>query len=335
MSSAPPPPPPWLPPPPPPTFAPLGSIVPVGPPLPPPPPGGWAFRPTPIAELLAHIHSGIRWYLAALVLNLVAGAVSAALLGYIVGGVFSGGSVTTGATTTVSTGVSDVLGLLGFLLLLLTVVAWVKWRSGVLYLPEAAVEYGVGYGLSAQSARKEYSRSLWSFLTILIGSFVFAIALAGYVVSKVASACAQAAANNTTCATAGSGLSGTGLAEATLAFGLFAAVFEFLMYYFASRSLVDAIRPLCPSEGQGRLDRGRLAMVVGAALTPIGLLNAGLTILGTSFLPLAFAGLVTPVLLLYGLYEIDRAYSGWLEAPRRGTGPSAVPAGPYSWPPRP
>ena len=67
----------------------------------------------------------------------------------------------------------------------------------------------------------------------------------------------------------------------------------FLQYYFASRSLVDALRPLVRTEQQERLDRGRLLMVDRAGLTPIGIVNAAL-LLGNDATPLVgFAGLIS------------------------------------------
>jgi hypothetical protein len=332
MTTPPPPPPPWLPPPPPSDSAALGSIAPVGPPLPPPPARGWEFRPTPVSEYLGRIDDGIRWYLATLALTLLSAVISAAYVGYVVSGVFSGGSLSTSAASSLSPGVSDGLSLSAFVVLILTIVSWVKWRSGVLYLSQSAIEYGTGYLHAADTARKDYSRAVWSFLAILIGSIIFSIVLAAYVLSQLANSCSQFGANNTTCLSNGVAVSAGGVVGGILAFGLVAALLEFLQYYFASRSLVDALRPLASSEGQQRLDRGRLAMVVGAALTPVGLVNAGLILLGRGFPPLGFVGLLTPLLLLYGLYEIHQAYAAWLARPVPPGGLGLLAAPPY--PPR-
>jgi hypothetical protein len=323
---APPPPPAW-PPPPAPVDSPYpGAIAPIGRPLSSPAPQGWGHRPPPLREPIGRVHDGVRWYLVALLLQLIIGVVSAAFFGYVLGG-FS----TTGDLSTSTTGGADLEALvtfLGFLTLILTIVAWLKWRSGVLGLRDSAWESGPAYRQSAESARRDYGKALWSFLSILLASIVFSIGLAAFVFERIAAACPAAGGGSPTCEASVTPLTLAGFGEAVIVFGLVAAVLEFLVYYYASRSLVDSLRPLVGSAEQARLDRGRLAMVVGAALTPVGLLNTGLSLIGPSYLPLAFGGLVTPFLLLYGLYQIYQAYSAWLGRP----GPPFAPAPPIAAP---
>ncbi|MCI4326239.1 MAG: hypothetical protein L3K16_01175 [Thermoplasmata archaeon] len=273
------------------------------------------------------MHDGVRWYLVTLLLQVVVGVLTAAFSGFVLGAFFSAGDLT--STTTAGTDLEGLVTLLGFLALLLTLVAWLKWRSGVLALRDSAGESGPAYQQAADSARRDYGRSLWSFLSIILASIVFSIALAAYVFERIAAACPAASGGvNPNCPANVAPLTLVGTSEAIVAFGLVAAVLQFLVYYYASRSLVDALRPLVGSTEQRRLDRGRLVMVVGAALTPVGILNAGLGLLGISFLPLAFAGLVTPILLLAGLYQIYAAYSAWLGRP----GPPFAPAPPIAAP---
>jgi len=229
-------------------------------------------------------------------------------------------------------GVTDALGLVGFLTLIFTIVSWVKWRSGIRPLPDSAAAYGPAYWNAAESAKKDYGRTVWSFLSIFIATIIFVIATVVYAVSQVLSHCPGLTANNTTCLS-NTGVLVGGILGATLAFGLVVALLQFLMYFFSSRSLVDAVRPLSGPEEQKHLDRGRLAMVVGAALTPVGLVNAGLILYGHPFEPLAFVGILTPLLLLYGMYEIHGAYSRWLERP--SLPPSLGPVGGQPYAPTP
>jgi hypothetical protein len=328
--SAPPPPPAW--PPPPVAYQPrAGAYPPAGPPV--GPGSWWAFRPLPVREHLGRIREGIRWYLLVLLLNFLSAIAGAAFVGYVVGGVFSGSTAnapTAGAA--VASGVSTALGLVGLLTLIFTIVSWLKWRSGIRPLPESAMEFGPAYWTAAESAKKDYGRTVWAFLSVFLASLIFIIAIVAYAVSQVINACGGLGANNTGCVSSSANVAG-GVLGATLAFGLVVALLEFLMYYFSSRSLVDAIRLISGPAEQQRLDRGRLWMVVGAAITPVGLVNAALILEGHAFEPLAFVGILSPLLLLYGLYEIHGAYSAWLE--RRSPPPTGPPASgpPYAPPP--
>ncbi|MCI4332959.1 MAG: hypothetical protein L3K01_04435 [Thermoplasmata archaeon] len=312
------------PPPPPPYYAPPypGQMTPVGPPLG-SPPTGYRYGP-PARELIRKIGDGVRWYLVTLVLSLLSAIGSAVLTGYVVSSAFGlgGSSLPSAGLSASSTALAIGLGVLGLLVFVLTIVAWLSWRSGVRQLPAAAMEFGSAYATSAQSALKDYGRTVWSFLSILIGTVVFAIVLAAYIVSQAFAHCSgPLQSNNTSCVTSGaSTLSNT--VGIVLVFGLIVALLQFLQYFFASRSLVDSIRPLVAEPQQQRLDRGRLFMVIGAGLTPVGLINAAL-LLGNHAVPvLGFVGLLTPILLLLGLYQIHEVYVGWNSASPQGGAPS-------------
>jgi hypothetical protein len=319
-----------------------GPIVPVGPPLG-SPTTSFSYGPS-VREYLEKIHDGIRWYLATLLLMTFTAIGNVALTGYVVSTSFGTGAngAPSAGFASASTGALYLLGAIGFVAFILIIVSWVKWRSGIRPLPEVAMEYGPAYLASAQSAAKDYSRTVWSFLAILIGTVIFAIALAAYFVSQAINHCGPLHANNTSCVTSAvSDVAGS--LGIVLAFGLVIAIFQFLQYFFASRSLVDSLRPLVDDATKRTLDRGRLLMVVGAGLTPLGLVNAALLIGKDSVPALGLVGLITPVLLLVGLYHIHTGYASWFETASRpppvGSGgappPMAMPYASAPFPPSP
>lgn len=312
-------------PPPPPTYyAPpySGSMAPIGPPIG-MPPTGYRYGP-PARELIRKIGDGVRWYLITLVLSLLAAIGSAVLTGYVVSSAFGfgGTSLPSAGISASSAALSLGLGVLGILVFVFTIVAWLKWRSGVRQLPAAAMDFGPAYVTSAQSALKDYGRTIWSFLSILIGTVIFAIVLVAYILSQIFGHCSgPLQSNNTSClSSSASNVSGT--VGIVLVFGLLVALLQFLEYFFASRSLVDSLRPLVPEPQQQRLDRGRLFMVIGAGLNPVGLINAALLIANHSVPVLGLVGLLTPTLLLLGLYQIHEVYVTWNSAPPQGGSPS-------------
>ena len=311
------------------------------------PPLGYSAPPyrygPPVREQIAKIHDGILWYLVTQFLSVVSGIGSALVTGYVlttsVG--IGNGNLPNAGIAAASIGAEYALGLLGLLVLVLTLVSWVKWRSGIRPLPDVAMEYGPAYATAARSAAKDYSRTIWTFIGIILASIIFALALAAYLVSQTLGRCAGRfpAGNNSTCLTPGSIPALSDIVGIVLAFGLLIAVFQFLLYFFASRSLVDAIRVLVSDADRQRLDRGRLLMVVGAGLTPLGLVNAALLIGGHSTPALGFIGLIPLILIVAGLYSIHRAYSSWLSTHTSPTAsyPAAPPpvAIPYGYPPAP
>jgi hypothetical protein len=320
-----------------------GPIVPVGPPI------GFAspfvsYRP-PAREFLRKIGDGIRWYLVVLLIDLIVGVLSAVLTGYVLSPTLTlgGSSLPSAGVAGISTVALIAVSGLVFLAFVFTIVAWVVWRSGIRPLPDVAGEFGPAYAASAREAARDYGRTVLAFVALLLSGVVFAVVLEAYDLSRVVGECARRfPVNNTTCAPAPVSTASTGSLAIILAFGAVAAVLGFLEYYFASRSLVDALRPLVSTTEQARLDRGRVIMVMGAALVPVGLVNAVLLLGSRALFEVGLAGLIAPILLFLGLYQIHRVYAAWSKTPAGPVpplaaypSPSPPVATPYGAPPPP
>ena len=309
---------------------------------------GWGYGPS-VTGLLGRIRDGVRWYVIALILALINAVAGAVFTGFVSGSFGSSFTSNTKSGALVSGSSAAVVALLllvGLSQFILIIVAWATWRGGVRPLPAAAAAQGGGYLESAQTAEKNYSRAVWTFVILLLTIVVAAIAVAALIVGSIAHNCAPPAKNLTPCTGTTIVPVGT-LLGAQLGIGLVTEVFQFLIYFFATTSLVAALRPLASTTEQERVDRGRFWVLVGAALLPLGLVGLGLGALGVVVPGLGFLSVVPAVLILYGMYQIYESYQVWAAAhpptamggsgPIGGSGPmlyAPPPAAPYG-PPHP
>ncbi|MCI4320736.1 MAG: hypothetical protein L3K05_00290 [Thermoplasmata archaeon] len=317
---------------------PPSGIAPVGPPIM-GPPAGWAYGPS-VPELLGRVNEGVRWYLIVLILQFLGAAASAAVSGYVLGGgAFAApisGNTNGGAFASVLL-LGLGLAIFGVLAFVLTIVAWVKWRSGVRALPDAAPSMGAAYLESARLAARSYSRTIYAFIAEIVSSIALAIGITALIVAETLGSLPNCSGGNRTvpCSSTGSvSIPNSEIQAAIVVGGLVFELFAFLVYYFASTSLVAALAPLASPAQQEELHQGRLAVLLGAALLPLGLVAEVVGYVGPQIPALGFLGLVSPALLLYGMYRIHGAYSGWCDAhpppPMGYAGPWAAPAPSYS-----
>lgn len=302
-----------------------------------PPPGAvapWYERGPSLYELVQKIRGGLQLYVVALLLQFVAAIVSAAVVGYTSAGLF-GGSLDAAKAEGVASGAVG-LGLLSglavFVAFILIIIAWLRWRDGIRPLPQAAMASGQLYALAAQEAVKNYSRTFWMFILQILSAIGFAIVLVAVIIGSVAGCIGQNSTTNSSgCATHVTGIIGN-IVGVTVGYAVVVFVLTLLMYYFATTSLVGALRAIASPAEQTRLDRGRLFAILGVVLSPLGLLNLALVDGNINVPAIAFVGLISPLLLLYGFYELHGAYSSWTASKvDRGPPPTTPGApGPYN-----
>jgi hypothetical protein len=305
--AAPPPPvpPPPLPPPPPYAGTPLPSGIPIGAPNFP----GWG-SPTwapgePTRNAARSIHKSMGTYAVVLILNLLAGVGNLIALAVLVGTgtpVPSVGGIPVSVGGTANSAVAILLGLLGFVALILTIVAWVEWRSGIKGLRWEESSLGQPHSLEVDQASRGYSRAVLCFILVLVGAIVLVVVI----FAQVFGAVVQSAANNTTVTpTVFLQTISSTIRWDIIVGGAILGLLQFLVYFFAAQSLSRAIHSLTKPEGQRRLEEGRTWMIVGG-LFGFGALALALT-------PYAIASTVVgPLVVLYGILRIRQSYGSYL-----------------------
>jgi hypothetical protein len=275
-----------------------------------PPTASWTFSP-PVPELLGRIRDGAKLYLLVLSIQLALVVLSVSFFGYSAGaGPLA--SLVGVSLASANLAVSVVVTLLSIVLLILVLVSWLRWRDGVRPLPRSAPSLGASYVSVASSAARDYARTVWAYIAALAFSVGSGFALEFIAASHVGSTFCETGSTGQTCTTTVS--SSTETLIATLAFGLFLQILFILVYYFSTRSLRGALRPLASPLQQQQLDRGRIVMLAGAAIAPVSLLNVGLALGDVSLGAFSLVGVISPVLLVYGMYQIYHAYDVWCRA---------------------
>ena len=179
------------------------------------------------------------------------------------------------------------------------------WRRGTLAIASGAAEFGDAQLTAASRARQDHSTTLWMFLA--------------YVGVAIAISIAIVAVNGALSVAQASPLPAAATSVATsLGVGLVLVA----IYYLGTRQLVGSIWTVSAGEGRRRLEDGRRYMVVGAVVG----LGAALGALSPFFDAFAVASLV---LILWGVHELSRGYSLWLDGahPNPVTSFAGIPAG--------
>lgn len=208
-------------------------------------------------------------------------------------------------------------GLIGLINFILIIISWLRWRDGVRQLVTAAPEYGPTHANEAKEARRDYGYTVWTFilfiLTIIVVVGAATVVIASTVVGHIG-------LNRTAALTAAQASQLRSEVLALIVVAVIAgAVYQFIQYLFASRSLKASFFSLASPEQRNLLDRGRTLTLVGAALyfatalelvTPYGALIA----------------ILPPLLILLGFTNLLNAYDGWLAGrPTVASGPPPAP----------
>ncbi len=296
--------------------------------------GSRGFRPPgeATAHALGEIRRGMRLYQVYLVVGLVG---SLALLAWAGStgipqfvGVptlpWVGGALTPTSTAppTQSGGgpVVQALELVGLLIVVsefaFILVAWLTWRSGVRDLPYAIFEFGADACARARAAADDYRRTLLSVIASLLVGIGLTVAVVVFVVELVVGGYDSAPGPGTPSAAQ---LTDFRLEFLAVVVGgiVLAGIVGFVMYYFATRSLVRSLEPVARPAQREALASGRRWVLVGGALTPLSLLALIHPLL-------ELVGLLPPVVILLGFSRMLGAYDTFLASPAR---PGRAPVG--------
>jgi hypothetical protein len=296
------------------------------PPPPPPPPGygtpwpssfgpGWAAPGVPgqsTKAALRTIRDALQLYWISLVLSLLASLIASAALGEWYGGglgVLSNAAAST-SHPLVTGGAALLLGALVIVLLLavliLTIVSWLRWRQGGDQLVAASAEFGPQAMQIAQHSRADVSRTTYMFVVIIVVAIGIAAAAVGVVLANVALPTANPNGTLTTHPIP-AGVENQILGVVAVG-AVLVAVFELLLYAFATRALVDAIAPYAPAPARARADSGRRYVMIGVLLSFAGAAAA--------FVPfVSLIGIVTSLLYVYGYLEMRGGFDAVLSQP--------------------
>jgi hypothetical protein len=268
------------------------------------------------------IRSSIALYRVLIVLQLL-GAIIGAAVSIATNTPYAGGaggfSVSSGSASARSVAASVALaGGLGILLLvlilILTIISWLRWRDGIRRIASESGAMGPTHFRQAQEARKHYSYTVWTFITYILVAIIAAFVIVALIIGGLVghfnptnnsftpptSAQVQATQKNLTGAIAGIAVIG--------------ALFNFLLYYFASASLREAIGGVASPDIVRQLDSGRRYILIGV------IIGFG----GVASFFFSYASLISiavPVFLLLGFSAILTGYDQYLATP---TGPPSV-----------
>jgi hypothetical protein len=314
-----------------PATLPSGVVYSPAPPPPPgygPPPPGWGgwyggYPASPPGErtrqAVEDLRRAVNWYLVYLVLGLLGALISAAVLGAVsissagplsgsLGAGGSGGLDLSGGDALAVLAVSGLIALAAFIILILS---WVTWRTGSKRLAEAAGEYGPEAARAAERGSRDwlYATLIYIFGIVATVVIVFAI-LFSTIIGNLGSG-----SNNTTAVTQSIGATVVSLAVVV---AVASVLFTLLTYWFATGSLVGGFLPIAPAPLKAVASSARSYILVGAFLSFLSVVGF--------FLPFgSLLGLLSPLVIVYGFWQLRSAYTTWLAAPPR---PGAMPAAP-------
>lgn len=222
-----------------------------------------------------------------------------------------------GPTFSALVSVEAISGVFGFVGLFLIIWSWVTWRGGIQRLPRVIGEFGPAAYARAESALKDYARTIYTFIAAILVAVGLVVALAVILFSAISGTLSSSV-------TGAPGISVQTFqleVYATLAVGIVLSfVLSFLMFFFASRSLVGSIDAIADPGVRGTLASGRRWILVGAALPAFALL-------GFVYLPLMLISLAAGLVLFVGFTLIVRAYGTFLARPPQ----PAPPPAPVPW----
>ena len=191
-------------------------------------------------------------------------------------------------------------------ILVLIIISWLRWRDGVRELNLSAGEYGPAHAQEAAAARRDYGFTIWTFVGYVLTIIVVAAVAAAVIASTVLSGFPNNPTGTLTSAQAAA------LHNEFLGIFVFAivggTVFQFLLFYFASRSLKSTFYSLANPEQRSALDRARTWIIVG----PLLALATVLALL-TPYWDLV--GILPPLLIFVGFSAYLTVFDQWLAHP--------------------
>ena len=311
----------------PPTSPPSTPPIPWAAPLPtsaPAPVAGWGLPPIGSGSETRYgaerIRSAISLY-RVLVILMVVGAVLGAIVSIAtrspyLGGVGGIGPGNTGSSTfnggaAAAVAAAGALALvLVIVLLIITIIAWLRWRDGIRRIVSESGAMGAAQFQHAQRAEKNYSYTVWTFILGLVSIVIAVIVLAAVIFAAVSG---SIHVNNTTGQLTNSPANvtksiGNSLLYWAAGAAVLGAVFNFLLYYFASTSLREAIAGVASPEALARLKEGRHHILLGVAL---GFGSVGSIVVSYASLFSAAAA----IFLLLGFSALLDGYDKYLAAP--------------------
>jgi hypothetical protein len=262
---------------------------------------------------IQQVRDAINYYFLVLLLQVVFGVIGVLVLGLVLGESTPSLSGTTGSASTSPSGtylaVSGVLGVCGVAVLVLLLYSYAKWRDGASDLKRWAGEFGPAAAGTADGVREDVGRATTTFIVGFVIEIAIVLALAAV---YVGAALGSMGTNNSTTRspapvtlTSGETLEAGAILVAAI---VVAALVQFVLYAFATRSHVNTIAPYAPAAVTARAVSGRSYVLVGALLAIAGV--AGFLI------PYGSLAAVAPLALVaYGYYEIRGAFNDLLERP--------------------
>ncbi len=218
-----------------------------------------------------------------------------------------------GVVASDSTVVTVVSGFVGLLLLVVTIVAWLTWRSGVRELRETSGEYGAPQVAAARAAERDYGRTVYTYIGILVFGVAVSVVLAVALFAAIAGDAMSGQSGTTLISNAIAGL-----LVALLVVALIGVVLSILLYDFATRSLVGALGAIASPATVRRLRQARTIILVGAVLQILGVVvfvDGGLYAVSV----------VSPAVLFAGFLWLRSGYSAWMRSPPAPTGGAPPP----------
>jgi hypothetical protein len=259
------------------------------------------------------------WYV--LCLLLVLGLVSAVASGASTLGSAAFGTSGAGSSSSTLQEAGSIAGPIEAVLVLITLVlviyAFVHWRKGANELKRWAGEYGSEPGRLAVGAREDISRATRTFIVGIVLAFILGIAALVVLLSSFSFSSTLGQNNTTTSFHVSSGAR-VGFEGVLVVLVVVEIAISYLVYAFATRSLVNSVAAFTSTPLRDRLVQGRRWGLIGGALTLLGVLG--------EVVPYGSLVAVVPALLIiYGYHEILEVYNEVLNR-ELSVDPTAVPA---------
>ncbi|MCI4351659.1 MAG: hypothetical protein L3K15_09145 [Thermoplasmata archaeon] len=296
--------------------------IPWGTPLPgaPPAPGvGWGQPPMVAGGQTRYgaerIRSSISLYRILVIIQLIAvvvGGTVAFLLAvpYTTG--VGGIGVSSSSSSLVGTGaaVGALLALAAVLvltILILTIISWLRWRDGIRRIAAESGAMGANQFQHAQAAKKFYSYTVWTFIIGILVAIVAAVVVAAIIIGQVSGSFHFNATNGSYSAPTAAQIRAAQqtLIGVIVGVALLGGIINFLLYYFASTSLREAISGVAPPEALARLESGRRNVILGAAFNLASILSFVVPLIG-------LISIAQPILLLLGFTALLEGYDRYL-----------------------
>ncbi len=199
----------------------------------------------------------------------------------------------------------------GLVALVVTLLAWLKWREGVRVLEQSSIEGGRDHVLAVVGARRYFSYTVW----IWVGFIILSIAVVLLGVGVITATFVSGLQTNSTfqCTSELVGAVNAELRTLVTVLGIGSAVYSILLYWCATRSLSMSIGSISGPSTRRQLKEASWLILAGAGLT-FGAIGLGYAVAFSLF------SVASVTLLLVGFWRLDHAYTGWL-SPRPPLGP--------------